>query len=48
MENVYIAFEKLDGVTYGDTKKVKIRPGYENVNFHMIFDINMDGKFRGR
>ena len=25
--------------------KGKIKPGYENVNVHMIFDINMDGNF---
>ena len=25
--------------------KGKIKPGYEHVNLHMIFDINMDGKF---
>ena len=25
--------------------KVKIEPGYEHVNVHMIFDIDMDGKF---
>ena len=26
-------------------KKGDIKPGYEHVNVHMIFDINMDGKF---
>ena len=26
-------------------KKVKILPGYENVDVQIIFDINMDGKF---
>ena len=25
--------------------KGKIRPGYEHANVHMIFDIEMDGKF---
>ena len=24
--------------------KVKVRPGYEHINVHMIFDINIDGK----
>ena len=45
MENFRISFEKLGDVTPNDTKKRKIRPGYENVNVHMIFDINMDGNF---
>ena len=26
-------------------RKGEIKPGYENVNLHMIFYINMDGKF---
>ena len=26
-------------------RKGKVRPGYEHVNVHMIFDINIDGKF---
>ena len=26
-------------------RKWKINPVYEHVNVHMIFDINMDGKF---
>ena len=45
MTNVRIAFEKLDGVTLDDTRKGNIKPGYEHVNLHMIFDIKMDGKF---
>ena len=43
--NVRIEFEKLDCVTPNDTRKGKIRPGYEHVNVNMIFDINMDVKF---
>ena len=46
MENVCIAFEKLDGVTLDDMIKDKIRPGHEHVNYHVIFDFNMDGNFR--
>ena len=30
--NVCIPFGKLDGVTPDDTRKGKIRPGYEHVN----------------
>ena len=43
--NVRILFEKLDGVTLDETRKGKIKPGYEHVSLHMIFDIKMDGKF---
>ena len=45
MTNVCIAFENIDGVTPDEIRKGKIHPVYENVNVHMIFDINMDGKF---
>ena len=45
MTNVRIAFEKFEGVTPDNAMKVKIKPGYENVNVHMIFDIKMDGEF---
>ena len=37
MENVRIEFEDPGGVSPDDTRKRKIRPGYENVNIHMIF-----------
>ena len=43
--NVSITFDNLDGVTTDEMRKWKIKPGYEHVNVHMIFDINMDGKF---
>ena len=45
MKKVRIAFEKLDGVIHDDMRKEKIKPGYDHVNVHMIFDINMDGEF---
>ena len=45
MLNMHIEFEKIDIVTPYDTRKGKIRPGYDHVNVPMIFDINMDGKF---
>ena len=45
MENVCIEFEDPGGVSPDDTRKGKIRPGYEHVNVHMIFEINMDGNF---
>ena len=45
MENFYIEFDKIYSVTPDDTRKGKIRPGYKHINVHMIFNINMDGKF---
>ena len=45
MENICISFEKIYGIKPDEMGKVKIRPVDENVNVHMIFDINMDGKF---
>ena len=45
MTNVRIAFENLGGVTPDKMRKGNIKPGYENANVHIIFDINMDGKF---
>ena len=45
MANVRIYFEELDDVTPNDTRKGKIRPGYEYVNVQIIFDIKMYGKF---
>ena len=45
MTNIIITFDKLDGVTLDETRKGNIKPGYEHVNLHMIFDINMDGRF---
>ena len=44
MEKVHIEFVKLDGVTPNDRRKGKIRPEYEHIKVHMIFDIKMDGK----
>ena len=45
MMNIRITFENLDGVTSGEMRKMRINPGYEQVNVYMILDINMDGKF---
>ena len=45
MTNVCIAFEKLDGVAPDGTRKGNIKPGYEHINVHIIFDIKMDGRF---
>ena len=45
MAKIRTAFKKIDGVTPNGIRKVKIRPGYEHVNVHMIFDIKIDGKF---
>ena len=45
MANVRISLEKLDGVTPNDTNKGEIRPIYDHINVHMVFYINMDGKF---
>ena len=41
MENICITFEKVDNVTPNETKKVKISPGYEHTNVHVIFDIKI-------
>ena len=35
----------IDGITPDETRKEKNRPGYEHVNLHMIFGIDIDGKF---
>ena len=43
--NISLEFDKTDGVTPDEIREGKIRPGYEHVNVHIIFDINMDGKF---
>ena len=45
MTNVRIAFDDLDGVTPDDMRKVNIKSGYEHINMHMIFYIDMYGKF---
>ena len=48
MTNVRIALENVDGVTPDDMRKENIKPGYEHINVHMIFDTKMDGKFTRR
>ena len=40
-----IEFWNVDSATPDDIRKGEIKPGYEHVNVHMIFDINMDWKF---
>ena len=45
MKNVRITFEKIDDVTTDEMRKVNIKSGYKHVNVHMIFCINMEGKF---
>ena len=45
MTKFLIVFDNIDGVTPDWMSKGKIKPGYEHVNAHMIFDIKMDGKF---
>ena len=45
MAKIRTAFKKIDGVTPNGIRKGKIRPGYEHVNVHMIFDIKMDETF---
>ena len=44
-ENVCIALENIDSVFSDQTINGKIRPGYENIDVHIKFGINMDGKF---
>ena len=45
MTNVCTVFKNIDVVTPYEMRKVKIKTVYEHVNLHIIFDINMDGKF---
>ena len=45
MQNVRIAFELLEGATEEQMRTGKIKPGYNFITTHMIFDIKMDGKF---
>ena len=45
MANVRIAFDKIEGVTPDEVGKVRTRPGYEHINMHMIFYIDMYGEF---
>ena len=45
MANTCISFENIDGVTPDEIRNGKIKPIYDHVNMHMIFDINMDGNF---
>ena len=45
MTNACIEFDNIYGVTPDYMSTGKIKPGYEHVNFHMVFGINMDGKF---
>ena len=42
---VRIAFEKLEKFSIYKTRKRKNRPGYEQIDVHMIYDTNMYGKF---
>ena len=45
MKNVRIAFESVDGVTPEQMREGKVKPGFNYITTHMIFDIKMDGKF---
>ena len=45
LNNRCITFERLDGVIPDETRKGKIKPGYEHANVQIIFDIKMDGNF---
>ena len=45
IKKLTIAFKKLDSIIHYDTRKEKFSPGNEKIYVHMIFDINMDGKF---
>ena len=44
-KNPCVAFENIDGVTLNEMRKGKIKPGYKEVNVHVIFYIKMNGKF---
>ena len=45
MTELHILFERLDSVTPDEMREGWIKPGYDHVNVHMIFDTKMDGKF---
>ena len=45
MTNLRIESEKIGGVSPAYTRKGKNRPRYEQIGVHMIFEINIDGKF---
>ena len=45
MANVRISFKRIDNVTPDEIKKIEVRYVYENVDIHMIYDINIYGKF---
>ena len=45
MDNKCVAFEVLNGVTLEQVRQGKVKPGFKHVGTHMIFDINMVGKF---
>ena len=39
------SFQKIVSVSLEKIRDGKIKPFYKVINFRMIFDINMDGKF---
>jgi len=45
MQNVRIAFERLENITEDQMRGGKIKPGYTYCCTHMVFDIKMDGLF---
>ena len=46
MANLRISFEDLDVVKPNETRKLKVRPGYDHFNAHIIFYIKMKGNFK--
>ena len=45
MTNICIELKQIASVMPDETRKGNIRPGYEDVNVHMIFDIKTEGRF---
>ena len=39
------SFQKLEGVLLDQISDVEVDPDYKEIKFHIIFDINMHGKF---
>ena len=48
MANVRVAFKFLKGVTPYQMREVKVKPGFEYVGTHIVFDLKMEDKFTRR
>jgi len=44
LRKVRVAFEKID-ISVDDMRSGQVRPGYQEISYHWVFDIKMDGSF---